>query len=76
MLKLLPFLFVVLVSSHEVKDLGLCSQIYQMHQYCTGVSNTTVARGPPGPPGPPGIVDYGAIKAVIDVRLAGELHKH
>ncbi|XP_077976336.1 microfibril-associated glycoprotein 4-like [Styela clava] len=57
---------VVLPFSTPQKDLGLCSQVYLMHHYCTsqqigniakenlGSSRSEVRVGKAGPPGPPG----------------------
>ncbi|XP_039254454.2 microfibril-associated glycoprotein 4-like [Styela clava] len=60
------------------RDYGLCSQVYQMYEYCSGQSTdetTTVVnerRGKAGPPGPPGIPGSPGVVnvALIDTKIS------
>ncbi|XP_077970967.1 collectin-11-like [Styela clava] len=82
MAKLLKLFFVLCIcflqSSFGQERIGLCSQVYQMHQYCmnrqdysTG-TNQVAKRGQigkAGPRGPPGILNYGVINSTISKQF-------
>nr|XP_039263490.1 microfibril-associated glycoprotein 4-like [Styela clava] len=67
-------LFYLISATNSLPDDGLCSQVYQMHEYCTRQVHGTLpsnsrpdhvhARrvGKAGPRGPPGVVNYTKIE--------------
>nr|XP_039257821.1 microfibril-associated glycoprotein 4-like [Styela clava] len=74
-------MFCLISATNTMPDDGLCSQIYQMHEYCTrqvrGISPSisrpdhVLARrvGKAGPRGPPGVVNYTKIEEEMQKKF-------